>query len=113
MIFISYRIESFFLLFNCPSRIDADVEVVEMHDSDVSAYTYERTLMMEQRLVLCIAHYSFSWFTFKVWFQRGSSIVFHCILAGFQTRLVSLRNEMLQDMRVTKKAQSKLVSKNP
>ena len=30
-------------------RIDADVEVVEMHDSDVSAYTYERTLMMEQR----------------------------------------------------------------
>uniref|UniRef100_UPI00358F7851 solute carrier family 12 member 4-like isoform X2 n=1 Tax=Myxine glutinosa TaxID=7769 RepID=UPI00358F7851 len=30
-------------------RIDADVEVVEMHDSDISAYTYERTLMMEQR----------------------------------------------------------------
>ncbi|KAG7235598.1 hypothetical protein INR49_002434, partial [Caranx melampygus] len=24
-------------------------EVVEMHDSDISAYTYERTLMMEQR----------------------------------------------------------------
>ncbi|XP_067257049.1 solute carrier family 12 member 6-like isoform X1 [Chanodichthys erythropterus] len=30
-------------------RIDAHVEVVEMHDSDISAYTYERTLMMEQR----------------------------------------------------------------
>jgi potassium/chloride transporter 4/5/6 len=30
-------------------RIEADVEVVEMHDSDVSAYTYERTLIMEQR----------------------------------------------------------------
>uniref|UniRef100_A0A8C9VLX6 Solute carrier family 12 member 6 n=1 Tax=Scleropages formosus TaxID=113540 RepID=A0A8C9VLX6_SCLFO len=30
-------------------RIDAEVEVVEMHDSDISAYTYERTLMMEQR----------------------------------------------------------------
>merc|ERR1712106_977927 len=30
-------------------RIDADVEVIEMHDSDVSAYTYERTLIMEQR----------------------------------------------------------------
>ncbi|XP_053558220.1 solute carrier family 12 member 6 isoform X2 [Bombina bombina] len=30
-------------------RIVADVEVVEMHDSDISAYTYERTLMMEQR----------------------------------------------------------------
>ncbi|XP_077083530.1 solute carrier family 12 member 6 isoform X2 [Siphateles boraxobius] len=30
-------------------RIDAYVEVVEMHDSDISAYTYERTLMMEQR----------------------------------------------------------------
>ncbi|KAM4612103.1 solute carrier family 12 member 6 [Polymixia lowei] len=30
-------------------RIEADVEVVEMHDSDISAYTYERTLMMEQR----------------------------------------------------------------
>ena len=30
------------------ARIEADVEVVEMHDSDVSAYTYERTLIMEQ-----------------------------------------------------------------
>merc|ERR1719228_1928589 len=30
-------------------RIDADVEVIEMHQSDVSAYTYERTLIMEQR----------------------------------------------------------------
>ncbi|KAM4708760.1 solute carrier family 12 member 6 isoform 3-T4 [Discoglossus pictus] len=30
-------------------RMPADVEVVEMHDSDISAYTYERTLMMEQR----------------------------------------------------------------
>ncbi|KAF7711478.1 solute carrier family 12 member 5 isoform X2 [Silurus meridionalis] len=30
-------------------RMDAQVEVVEMHDSDISAYTYEKTLMMEQR----------------------------------------------------------------
>ncbi|KAJ8358601.1 hypothetical protein SKAU_G00151260 [Synaphobranchus kaupii] len=30
-------------------RIDAQVEVVEMHDSDISAYTYEKTLVMEQR----------------------------------------------------------------
>ncbi|XP_030032006.1 solute carrier family 12 member 4 isoform X2 [Manduca sexta] len=30
-------------------RIEAEVEVVEMTDSDISAYTYERTLMMEQR----------------------------------------------------------------
>ncbi|XP_059352161.1 solute carrier family 12 member 4-like isoform X6 [Daphnia carinata] len=30
-------------------RIDAEVEVVEMMDSDISAYTYERTLVMEQR----------------------------------------------------------------
>ncbi|XP_052816164.1 solute carrier family 12 member 6-like isoform X2 [Mya arenaria] len=30
-------------------RIHADVEVVEMADSDITAYTYERTLMMEQR----------------------------------------------------------------
>ncbi|KAK6642647.1 hypothetical protein RUM43_004149 [Polyplax serrata] len=30
-------------------RIDAEVEVIEMVDSDISAYTYERTLMMEQR----------------------------------------------------------------
>ncbi|XP_055934757.1 solute carrier family 12 member 7-like isoform X2 [Argiope bruennichi] len=30
-------------------RISAEVEVVEMVDSDISAYTYERTLMMEQR----------------------------------------------------------------
>ncbi|XP_035800054.1 solute carrier family 12 member 7-like isoform X2 [Amphiprion ocellaris] len=30
-------------------RLDAVVEVVEMHDSDISAFTYEKTLMMEQR----------------------------------------------------------------
>ncbi|KAJ3602212.1 hypothetical protein NHX12_029971 [Muraenolepis orangiensis] len=30
-------------------RIEAMVEVVEMHDSDISAYTYEKTLVMEQR----------------------------------------------------------------
>lgn len=30
-------------------RIEAEVEVVEMVDTDISAYTYERTLMMEQR----------------------------------------------------------------
>jgi potassium/chloride transporter 4/5/6 len=30
-------------------RLQAQVEVVEMPDSDISAYTYERTLMMEQR----------------------------------------------------------------
>ncbi|XP_017265156.1 solute carrier family 12 member 5b isoform X1 [Kryptolebias marmoratus] len=30
-------------------RIGAAVEVVEMHDSDISAYTYEKTLIMEQR----------------------------------------------------------------
>nr|XP_033485350.1 solute carrier family 12 member 5b isoform X1 [Epinephelus lanceolatus] len=30
-------------------RIDAAVEVVEMHDGDISAYTYEKTLIMEQR----------------------------------------------------------------
>ncbi|XP_023245325.1 solute carrier family 12 member 6 [Copidosoma floridanum] len=30
-------------------RIEAEVEVVEMMDSDISAYTYERTLLMEQR----------------------------------------------------------------
>uniref|UniRef100_A0A669EX84 Solute carrier family 12 member 7a n=1 Tax=Oreochromis niloticus TaxID=8128 RepID=A0A669EX84_ORENI len=30
-------------------RLNAVVEVVEMHDSDISAFTYEKTLMMEQR----------------------------------------------------------------
>ncbi|XP_021354279.1 solute carrier family 12 member 4-like isoform X2 [Mizuhopecten yessoensis] len=30
-------------------RIEAEVEVVEMANYDISAYTYERTLMMEQR----------------------------------------------------------------
>lgn len=50
------------------SRIEADVDVIEMHDSDVSAYTYERTLIMEQR------------------------------------------NEMLQEMKVTKSARNKMVS---
>ncbi|NXD46470.1 S12A6 protein, partial [Copsychus sechellarum] len=29
--------------------LPAQVHVVELHDGDVSAYTYERTLMMEQR----------------------------------------------------------------
>jgi len=30
-------------------RIEAEIEVVEMQTSDISAYTYERTLLMEQR----------------------------------------------------------------
>ncbi|XP_013856722.1 solute carrier family 12 member 7 [Austrofundulus limnaeus] len=30
-------------------RLDAKVEVVEMPDRDISAFTYEKTLMMEQR----------------------------------------------------------------
>lgn len=30
-------------------RLDAQVEVVEMHDSDISAFTYQKTLVMEQR----------------------------------------------------------------
>uniref|UniRef100_A0A3Q3VWC2 Uncharacterized protein n=1 Tax=Mola mola TaxID=94237 RepID=A0A3Q3VWC2_MOLML len=30
-------------------RLGAEVEVVEMHDSDISAFTYEKTLVMEQR----------------------------------------------------------------
>ncbi|KAK5613533.1 hypothetical protein CRENBAI_020239 [Crenichthys baileyi] len=30
-------------------RLDAEVEVVEMHGSDISAFTYEKTLKMEQR----------------------------------------------------------------
>jgi len=48
-------------------RIDAEVQVLEMHDSDVSGYTYERTVFMEQR------------------------------------------NQMLQDMRVSKSSRSKMV----
>jgi len=48
-------------------RIEAEIDVIEMHDSDVSAYTYERTLIMEQR------------------------------------------NEMLQEMKVSKSARSKMV----
>lgn len=30
-------------------RINAEVDVIEMPDSDISAYTYERTLLMEER----------------------------------------------------------------
>ncbi|XP_041954232.1 solute carrier family 12 member 5b isoform X2 [Alosa sapidissima] len=30
-------------------RLDAEVEVVELQDSDIAAYTYEKTLVMEQR----------------------------------------------------------------
>ncbi|XP_015684280.1 solute carrier family 12 member 5-like [Protobothrops mucrosquamatus] len=33
-------------------RITAEVEVVEMHESDISAYTYEKTLVMEQRSLI-------------------------------------------------------------
>ncbi|CAE1290752.1 SLC12A4_6 [Acanthosepion pharaonis] len=33
-------------------RIEAEVKIVEMNSSDISAYTYERTLMMEQRTQL-------------------------------------------------------------
>lgn len=51
-----------------PPRIEAEIDVIEMHDSDVSAYTYERTLIMEQR------------------------------------------NEMLQEMKVSKSSRSKMVS---
>ncbi|XP_067856848.1 solute carrier family 12 member 7-like isoform X4 [Heptranchias perlo] len=36
-------------LFLYQLRLDAEVEVVEMLDNDISAFTYERTLMMEQR----------------------------------------------------------------
>ncbi|XP_025993316.1 solute carrier family 12 member 4 isoform X2 [Solenopsis invicta] len=35
------------LLYNL--RIEAEVEIVEMTNTDISAYTYERTLIMEQR----------------------------------------------------------------
>ena len=36
--------------FRCyQNRIEADIDVVEMHDTDISDYTYERTLLMEQR----------------------------------------------------------------
>jgi len=51
-------------------RIEAEIDVIEMHDSDVSAYTYERTLIMEQR------------------------------------------NEMLQEMKVSKTARSKMDDSN-
>uniref|UniRef100_A0A1I8AIB6 Solute carrier family 12 member 6 n=1 Tax=Steinernema glaseri TaxID=37863 RepID=A0A1I8AIB6_9BILA len=33
-------------------RIDAEVFVIDMHDSDISDYTYERTLKMEERFKL-------------------------------------------------------------
>ncbi|GCC24867.1 hypothetical protein chiPu_0003270 [Chiloscyllium punctatum] len=36
-------------LFLYQLRLDAEVEVVEMLDNDISAFTYERTLVMEQR----------------------------------------------------------------
>ena len=36
-------------MFDFHCRIEAEVEVVEMADSDISEYTYERTLIMEQR----------------------------------------------------------------
>ena len=72
----------FVFLFLPHPRIEADVEVVEMHDSVVSTYTYERTLTMEQRWVVILI------------IKISSSIV---------------RNEMLHDMRIAKKQQSKMV----
>ena len=35
--------------FDLCCRIEAEVDVVELHDSDISDYTYERTLLLEQR----------------------------------------------------------------
>lgn len=36
-------------------RIDASVEIVELSDSHISAYAYERTLVMEERIKLAEA----------------------------------------------------------
>ena len=33
-------------------RIEAEIEIVELDDTDISAYTYERTMVMEQRMKL-------------------------------------------------------------
>ncbi|CAL9702627.1 unnamed protein product [Knipowitschia caucasica] len=45
----SIQMKKDLILFLYHLRIDALVEVVEMLDSDISAYTYEKTLIMEQR----------------------------------------------------------------
>jgi len=45
----SFPDNEFILPSSCARRIEAEVEVVEMQDSDISDYTYERTLLMEQR----------------------------------------------------------------
>ena len=33
-------------------RIEAEIEIVELDNTDISAYTYERTMVMEQRMQL-------------------------------------------------------------
>lgn len=45
----SIQIKKDLKMFLYQLRIEAEVDVVEMDDSDITAYTYERTLMMEQR----------------------------------------------------------------
>ncbi|XP_034552495.1 solute carrier family 12 member 5b [Notolabrus celidotus] len=45
----SIQMKKDLIIFLYHLRIDAEVEVVEMHDGDISAYTYEKTLIMEQR----------------------------------------------------------------
>ncbi|XP_064639994.1 solute carrier family 12 member 4-like isoform X3 [Lineus longissimus] len=48
----SIQMEKDLQMFLYQLRLDAEVAVVEMTDSDISAYTYERTLMMEQRTAM-------------------------------------------------------------
>lgn len=45
----SIQMKKDLIMFLYHLRIDAVVEVVEMLDNDISAYTYEKTLLMEQR----------------------------------------------------------------
>ncbi|XP_034416650.1 solute carrier family 12 member 5-like [Cyclopterus lumpus] len=45
----SIQMEKDLQMFLYHLRLNAEVEVVEMHDNDISAFTYEKTLVMEQR----------------------------------------------------------------
>ncbi|XP_076832161.1 solute carrier family 12 member 7-like [Brachyhypopomus gauderio] len=48
----SIQMKNDLMVFLYQLRLDAEVEVVEMHESDISAFTYEKTLVMEQRCQL-------------------------------------------------------------
>ena len=92
-------------LYDVIYRIYAEVEVVEMHDSDVSAYTYERTSIMEKRNLYDVIYRIDA--EVEVVEMHDSDVSAYTYE---RTLIMEQRNEMLHEMRVSKKSRAKMVS---